>query len=273
MVTDALRRSRQVLAYGLLLVAALYCVAALSLMFKSRSDVRLDFAGKSAAFGYLFASPVLVFSLFAAVALAGGLNGAVSSARVVALFALVVGGMALALAVLTFLAGVTATERPYVPFGGVLGAGRYVGTVLGLAQLLLLALVTWFAFTVFRSTPPLAPSSPSEPQTITGLEYGKSRWGRDPGYPADSGWDPSGQGQQFTPPGGSSAAGWGAQYQGQPAAVWGTDAAEYPGPDAHTTASGATAWDDPTRQGSDQDPTAGDEDAPPERKWWQTPQR
>ena len=71
MVSDATKKYREIFAYGLLGVAALYFIGGLSLLFKSGDDLGgAGFADKSALFGYVFTHPLLVISLFGAVALA-----------------------------------------------------------------------------------------------------------------------------------------------------------------------------------------------------------
>ena len=71
MVSDATKKYREIFAYGLLGVAALYFISGLSLLFKSGDDLGgAGFADKSALFGYIFTHPLLVISLFGAVALA-----------------------------------------------------------------------------------------------------------------------------------------------------------------------------------------------------------
>src|SRR5207342_2281443 len=69
-VSDATKKYREIFAYGLLGIAALYFISGLSLLFKSGDDLGgATFSDKAALFGYLFSSPLLVLSLFGAVLL------------------------------------------------------------------------------------------------------------------------------------------------------------------------------------------------------------
>ncbi len=238
MVTEALRKSRDIFAYGLLAVAALYLISALSLLFKSEDDVGLDFSGKAAVFGHLFAHPLLVFSLIAALALAVGLGGASKNARTVALVALGIAGVALLLRLICWFTAFGADDDGGADvFGGVLGAGKIVGIVLGLADLLLLGLTAWFAYTVLQSLPKTSQSTASawgQQQGYAGQQgYGQPGWGQQgSGYSGQPGWGQQGQGwgagsgSGATAAGATAAGGWGdqsqaqAEQQGQPASAW-----------------------------------------------------
>lgn len=236
MVTEALRKLRELFAFGLLAVAALYLVSGLSLLLKSgRAGVLgfaggLDFAGKSAAFGYLFASPVLIVSVAAAVALVA-FGTPAKHARIVAMIGLAIAGVALLLAVIAWLASFADTSNGLGLAGGVLGAGKIVGSLLGLAQLLLLALTTWFGFAVFSALPKAARQTSSWGQAQgygAQQPYGQPTWEhQDGGYGQPQAWgQPSVQaGWQSGPPAGgqvaaAAAAGWAMPEQGQPASAW-----------------------------------------------------
>ncbi len=275
MVTDALKRSRGLLSYGLLAVAALYLVSGLSLMFKSKDAVGLDFAGKSAAFGYLFGSPVLIVCLVAAVALVSGLGEPASNARAVVLAALVIAGLAFVLAVITFFASLGAGESGYGPgiFGGVLGAGKIVGVLLGVARLLLLGLAAWFTYSVLRASPKTVPQSASGQHSAQGYDGsagpGQTGWSQPEGGELHRGWDrPPGAGDASPP--GATAASWADPYQGQPeqqglpASQWLQPEASYlPAPGAQP---GTPAPADPGQEA----PVEGEQ--PPQRQsWWQGP--
>lgn len=233
MVTESLKKSRDILAYGLLAVAALYLISALSLLFKSEDDVGLDFSGKAAVFGHLFAHPLLVFSLIAALALAVGLGGASKNARTVALIALGIAGVALLLRLICWFSAFGADDGGGADaFGGVLGAGKIVGIFLGLADLLLLGLTAWFAYTALQSLPKTSQSTASgwgQQQGYAGQQgYGQPAWGQQgSGYSGQPGWGQQGQGWGAGSGSGATAAGgWGdqsqaqAEQQGQPASAW-----------------------------------------------------
>jgi hypothetical protein len=239
-LTDALKKSRDVFAYALLAVAALYVISGLSLLLKSPNEIGLDFSGKAAAFGYLFAHPALIFSLVAAVALVVGFGEASKSARVVVLIALAIAGVALLLALISWLASFGGNDNGQPFGGGVFGAGQIVGVLLGLAHLLLLGLAVWFAVIALKALPRTAPRSAStwgQPAGYGGSPgYGQPMWGQ---QQAGSGQHPQAWGQpsssQGWPPGqpggasatGANAPGWGdpyqamPDYQGQPASAWG----------------------------------------------------
>ncbi len=244
MVTDATKKFREIFAYGLLGVAALYVISGLSLLFKSQDSVGLAFTGRAAAFGYLFDDPILVISLVVAVALVAGSGGgevgreASKNARAVVLAALGVGAVALLFAVISWLAAFGADELGSGgggPFNGVFGAGKIVSIFLGLAQLGFLALGVFFALSVQRSLP----------QRIQA-----GQWGGQPGYgqpmqgygQQQQGWGQPNQG--YGQPG--QQPGWAQQpsnFQGQPS--WGQG---YPsGPPTGATAAGP-GWGQPAEQ-------------------------
>ena len=157
---EATKKFRDIFAYGFLLVAALYLISGLALLSKSGEGIGPDFSTRAALFGHLFAHPVLVFSLVAAVTLAGGFGEPSRSARTVVLVALGIAGVAFLLAVVCWLSSLGAYGDFGIgpAFGGVVGAGNVVGTVLSLAQLLLLGLATGFAYTSLQSLPKAARS-------------------------------------------------------------------------------------------------------------------
>lgn len=250
MVTEAIKKVRDIFAYGLLAVAALYLISALSLLFKSEDDVGLDFSGKAAVFGHMFAHPILVFSLLAAVALAIGFGGESKNARTVVLVALGIAGVALLLRLICWFSGFGADDGSGLEaFGGVLGAGKIVGILLGLADLLLLGLAAWFAFTALQSLPKTSQSTATSwgQQGYAGQQgYGQQSWGQQgSGYSGQAGWGQQGQGWGTGAAGGATAAGataagaggWGdqsqiqAEQQGQPASAWTGSDQGYSGPE------------------------------------------
>ena len=256
MVARSIRTLPRGLSYGLLVVAGLYFVSALSsLLVQSAGAVGLDFSERSAAFGYLFASPLFVFSLVGAVALAACLEDVTVAGRV-ALLASGLSSLALAFAVVTFVAGLPAAWGSSLPSSGAPAASRYVDVLLGVAHVLLLGLTTWFALTVARSlrtqtdVPTSAHTQPAEPVAV----YSPER----------------------PPPGGCapvasvSPSGWGTQYQGQPAAMWSAgELADSPPdePGEGTPSSVQTSLDQPARQ----QPPGAAEETSSGRKWWELP--
>lgn len=247
MVTEAIKKFRDIFAYGLLAVAALYLISALSLLFKSEDDVGLGFSGKAAVFGYLFAHPLLVFSLIAAVALAVGFGEASKNARIVILVALGIAAVSLLLGLICWFSSFGADDGDLNSvglFGGVFGAGKIVGIFLGLAQLLLLGLAAWFAYTALQSLPKTAGSTTSAWGQSQGYADqqgygGQQAWGQQgSGYSGQAGWGQQNQGWGAgATAAGATAAGWGdqsqaqAEQQGQPASAWTGSDQSYSGPE------------------------------------------
>lgn len=244
MVTEAIKKFRDIFAYGLLAVAALYLISALSLLFKSEDDVGLGFSGKAAVFGYLFAHPLLVFSLIAAVALAVGFGEASKNARIVTLVALGIAAFSLLLGLICWFSSFGADDADLNSvglFGGVFGAGKIVGIFLGLAQLLLMGLAAWFAYTALQSLPKTAGSTTAwgQSQGYAG-QQGQQAWGQQgSGYSGQAGWGQQAQGwgTGATAAGATAAGGWGdqsqaqAEQQGQPASAWTGSDQSYSGPE------------------------------------------
>ncbi|MBA2697996.1 MAG: hypothetical protein H0U61_04385, partial [Nocardioidaceae bacterium] len=196
MVTDATKKFREIFAYALLGVAALYFISALSLLFKSEDDFGgAGFADRAATVGYLFAHPILVLSLTAAVALVAGFGEASKNAKVVVMAALGLGALSLLFGLISWFSGFTADSAGGLEaFNGVFGAGKVVGIFLGLAQLLFLGLVVFFAVTVLRALPKSSPSSQWSQQDQGYAQQGGQGWGQqDQGYAQQGG---QGWGQQ-----------------------------------------------------------------------------
>jgi hypothetical protein len=257
-VPDALKRFREVFACVLLGVAALYLIGGLSLLAK---DTGLNFSGKAAAFGDLFGHPFVILSLVAAVALVVGFGEASRHARVVVLIALAIAGIALLLALVTWLASFGSYEVGS-PIGvSVSGPGKVVGGLLGLARLLLLGLTAWFAFSALKALPKAAPQASAWGQPGYGpAGYAQPAWGSpDSGYGQQpQGWAPSPSAQGW--PGGqagaapaaeATGAGWGdpaagfPDYQGQPASAWGAagpGSPVPPAPEGWTAPGAAQQW-------------------------------
>lgn len=215
MVTEATKKFRDVFAYGLLAVAALYLLSGLSLLFKSAEDSG-PFSERAALFGHVFTHPLLVLSVLGAVLLAGGFGSASRNAKTIVTAALAIAGAALLLALMCWFSGFGVdSDGGLESFGGVLGAGKIVSILLGLAQLLLLALTTFFAFTGFRSlsqsAPQAGPTSPGWGQD-TGRQGTGPRYGQSPGYvqgateagagqwPSQSAYGDSQAGHGYPPP-------------------------------------------------------------------------
>lgn len=277
MPTDATKKYREHLAFGLLAVAALWFVGSLSLLLKS-SD--FGFAAKSAAIGGLFEAPIAVFSLVLAVLLVTRFGEPSRNARVVVLVALGIGALNLLFAIISFFAQFGANIAG--GYEGIGLAGKGVGALLGLAALIFLVVAVLFMFAELQGLPSPVAAQPSwgaapggygsygygaaptgqqawgQPSAGTGQgpqpygagqgypQGGQPTWGQQPGYggqaPAGSAaWAASGgqrdPGATPWPSQGGSAGGWGAA----------------PGSDrGYAAPAPGSAWDeDPSRQ---QDP-------------------
>ncbi len=206
MVIEATKRHREMFAFGLLGVAALYFLSALSLLFKSGDDLGgAGFADKASLFGYVFTHPVLVIALFGAVALVTGFGENSKNARSVVLTALGLGALALVFGVICWLAAFGAESAGLSVFNGVVGAGKVVGVFLGLAQLGFLGLATFYAFTAFQTFP--------KPVRAQQQQWGQQPpgWGQPGGYDQAQGAQQQGWGQQPAGYDQAPPAGWGQQ--------------------------------------------------------------
>lgn len=266
MVTEATKKYREVFAYGLLGVAALYFISGLSLLFKSEEDSGLAFTGRAGAFGYLFAHPLLVIALVGAVALVSGFGEASKNAKAVVLAALGIGGISALFALISWLSAFGADTDTFGPsgiFGGVLLAGKIVGIFLGLAQLIFLGLALFFAWSVFERFP--KPVKATQPQ----------QWGQQGGYGQQQGWGqqaPTDAGYGQPQQGWGQNQGWGQQPNpsdpayGQPQQSWGQDYGAG-GP----AAAGSTGWGDQSEAQAEHQghPAANWEGQPAQQTWGQ----
>ena len=269
MVSDATKKYREIFAYGLLGVAALYFISGLSLLFKSGDDLGdAGFADKSALFGYIFSHPLLVISLFGAVALATAWEDNSKNAKTIVLIALGIGALSLLFALICWLSAFGAdTGTGGFIFNGVTGAGKVVAIFLGLAQLGLLGLVEFYAFTVYQTFPKPVPAQHQQGQwgqQQAGWGQAQQGWGQQGGYDqgqAQQGWaqQQGGYDQNASQWGASStgaAPAWGdqsasqAEQQGQPAASWGQSDPSTTGQSAGWGDQSAAAPETPSGWGS-----------------------
>jgi hypothetical protein len=196
-IRETTKKFREPIAFGMLIVAALYFVSGLAVLFKSRDDLGLTFSGRAALVSHVFSDPVLVIALAAAVALVVAGREASRNAKAVVLIAIVIGAFCLLFALISWLSGLSADGIS--AYGGLNGAGRIVGIFLGLAQVGFLGLALAYAFAVFQSFPKTA-------KAPNGWASGQQGWGAPPqqwGQPQQS-QQPWGQEQQ---------PGWGQQPQ------------------------------------------------------------
>ena len=221
MPTSATKNSRDIIAYALLAVAALYFIGVLSLLLKSSGGQfsGIGFAEKSALFGAGFTAAVPVLSLVAAVVLVTRLGEPSANARLVVLAALGIAGLDLLFAVITFFAQLGASSLVGA-FSGVQGAGKIIGFVVGLAHLLFVAAALFYVLTELQRLPAPARAASQWGADRGYAQYGgqgaQPPWGQpDQGYQPGSQqpWGPAGQqawGQ--TDPGGAQT--WGQADQG-----------------------------------------------------------
>jgi hypothetical protein len=254
-VSDAIKKNREVFAYGLLGVAALYFISGLSLLFKSGDDLGgAGFADKAALFGYVFTHPLSVLALFGAVALVTGWSENSNNAKTIVLVALGIGGISILFAVVCWLSAFGADSSGRLIFNGVFGAGKVVGIFLGLAQLILLGLVLFYAFTVYQTFPKPARAQHQQGQWGQQAGWGQQQqgWGQQQGG-YDQGQPQQGWGQQQGGyDQGQPQQGWGQQQggydQGQPQQGWGQQQGGYdPGASqwgAASTGGAAAGWGD-----------------------------
>lgn len=204
MVTDATRKYRDIIAIGLVAVAALYFIAALSMLF--RSDTLFagaggSFADNAALSGYLFSSVVPVASLVLAVLLVTRYGEPAPTTRIVVLAALGIAALDVLFAVISFFAQF-GSDLDF-GIGGTLGGGTFSGVVLGLAHLALLGAASLYLYTALRSLPAASPAPAPAPP-----------WGA-PGQTGYGGWASPGAGQPGAGQPGLGQAGYGQQSPAQ----------------------------------------------------------
>ena len=265
MLSDATKKYRDAFAFGLIGVATLILLSGLSLLFKSGDDLGgAGFSERSMLFGPLFTSLTIIVPLVLAVVIvtAGEVG---KNAKSVVLAALGVGAVAGLFALITWFASYGVEGEGFgVGFGGVLGAGKVVGTLLNLAAIGLIGLALLFMFSVFQGFPKPAPAQQwgQHSQQGWGRQQGGAQgWGQQGGAQGwgqqggQQGWGQQGWGQQGGQQGGQqwgqgyAAGGWGdqtqaqAQQQGQPASAWGQQA-EQPSGQAGSHAATPQGWGD-----------------------------
>jgi hypothetical protein len=226
MVTDVVKRLRDVFAFALLGVAALYLLSALVLIFKS-SQIGEPFSYRAGLYEYLFTVPILLLSLVGAVLLAAAFGEPSRRARVVVLAALAIGGLALLFGLICWVTSLGSDGLRAGPGFGIAQV-KFASLALALAKLGLLALIMLFAYSVFSRLPrtahgsqqPRRPQAGYGPQQYPGTQpyapYGQPGQGYAPPPPGHPGWAPQPE-QQWAPP---PEQGWPPPPPAQPA--WGT---------------------------------------------------
>lgn len=279
MVTDATRRYRDLIAFALLAVAALYFVAALTLLFHTDSggfaDAGLGFADKAALSGYLFTAVAPILSLVVAVLLVTRYGDPGPSTRIVVLAALGIAGLDALFALITFFAQLGSDLQ--TGFQNAIGGGKAVGVLLGLAHLGVIAIACLYLYTALRSLPAPVPAAAAQaPWGQPGYGAGASGWGApiQPGSPdaqgsqgAQSWWQQPAAGYAWAPSDQAPGAAWGSPPPagtspvpgaapggwGDPSPSWADATAAQQGQPASSWTSGSPEWSSQGEEDQQQD--------------------
>jgi hypothetical protein len=228
MVTDVVKRLRDVFAFALLGVAALYLLSALVLVFKS-SQIGEPFSYRAGLYEYLFTVPILLLSLVGAVLLCAAFGEPSRRARIVVLAALAIGGLALLFGLICWATSLGSDGLRVGPGFG-LAQVKFASLTLALAKLGLLALIVLFTYSVFSRLPKSVrasqqawgPKAGYGPQQYPGAQpyapYGQPGQGYAAVPPGHQGWAPQPEPHWAQPP----EQGWPPPPPAQPA--WGTPA-------------------------------------------------
>jgi hypothetical protein len=184
LVTEATKKIREILAFGLLGVAAVLVVTYFFLLFKTEQGPfgKGTFSTMSALEMSRFVSPVLVGLIVLAVVLVTHLGDVTNSARNITISALVLLGVMMLLGLVTWIAALTADNLDYF-IGDGLGQGKVTGSIVQLAYLALAGLAGLFTFTVLSALP--APVRQGAAQAGGWAGYDPSQFGQgQPGQPA-----------------------------------------------------------------------------------------
>lgn len=238
--SEALKKNREILAFGLLAIPALIFIVGLSLLFKDSAGFSFGapgFATKAALFGNVFLNPVVAISVAVAAALVTW-GDRTSNARTVVLAALGLGGACLLLGLVCTLAALGADNG--LGIGTVAGFGKVTGLLYSLALLVFVGIALLYVVLAFRGLPTARPAQPAwgqpQPGQAWGQQPGQPAWGQQPdqqwtsdqqawGSPAPAGWDQH-AGQQPVPswgpqPGQPPAPGWAPHPSQPPPPAWG----------------------------------------------------
>jgi hypothetical protein len=243
LVTEATKKIREILAFGLLGVAAVLVVNSFALLFKTEQGPfgKGTFSTMSALEMSRFVSPVLVGMVVLAVIVVTHLGGVTDNARNITISALVLLGVMMLLGLVTWIAALTAENLDYF-IGDGLGQGKVTGSIAQLAYLALAGLAGLFTFTVLSALP--VPERPGAAQPGGWSGYDPSQFGPgQPGQPAGAaqwpGQQPGDPSQPWPPP--AEQQQWAQPSQQQ----WGQPAE--PGQWGQQTA--APEWGQPAEQG------------------------
>jgi hypothetical protein len=153
-VTEATKKIREILAFGLLGVVAVLVANYFALLFKTEQGPfgKGKFSTMSALELGRFVSPVLVGLVVLAVVLVTHLGEVTKSARNITIAALVLLGVMILLGVVTWIAALTAKNLDFF-MGDALGQGKVTGSIVQLAYLSLAGLAGFFTLTVLSALP------------------------------------------------------------------------------------------------------------------------
>jgi hypothetical protein len=205
-VTEATKKIREIVAFGLLGVVSVLVVNYFALLFKSAPGPlgKGKFSTMSALEQGRFVSPVLVGLVVLAVVLVTHLGDVTKAARNITIAALVLLGVMVLLGVITWIAALTAKNVDFF-VGGALGQGKVTGSIVQLAYLALAGLAGFFTFTVLSALPAPVKTSAAQPAGWAGYDpnqFGQGQPGQPPGVvaPTWAGQQPTDPGQSWAPP-------------------------------------------------------------------------
>ncbi len=203
-VTEATKKIREIVAFGLLGVVAVLVVNYFALLFKSEPGPlgKETFSTMSALEQASFVSPVLVGLVVLAVVLVTHLGDVTKAARNITIAALALLGVMVLLGVITWIAALTAKNIDFF-VGGALGQGKVTGSIVQLAYLTLAGLAGFFTFTVLSALPAPVKTGAAQPAGWSGYDPNQYPPGQAPGAvpPTWAGQQPPGPGQSWAPPG------------------------------------------------------------------------
>ena len=202
-VTEATKKIREIVAFGLLGVVAVLVVNYFALLFKSEPGPlgKATFSTMSALEQSRFVNPVLVGLVVLAVVLVTHLGDLTKAARNITIAALALLGVMVLLGVITWIAALTAKNIDFF-VGGALGQGKVTGSIVQLAYLTLAGLAGFFTFTVLAALPAPVRTSAAQPAGWSGYDPNQYAPGQAPGAvpPTWAGQQPPGPGQSWAPP-------------------------------------------------------------------------
>jgi hypothetical protein len=196
LVTEATKKIREILAFGLLGVTAVLVVNSFALLFKTEQGPfgKGSFSTMSALEMSRFVSPVLVGMVVLAVIVVTHLGGVTDNARNITISALVLLGVMMLLGLVTWIAALTAENLDYF-IGDGLGQGKVTGSIAQLAYLALAGLAGLFTFTVLSALPMPERTGAAQPGGWSGYDPGQFGPGQ-PGQPGQPAGAPQWPGQQ-----------------------------------------------------------------------------